>query len=102
MPSGGRRPGAGAPKGNRNRLRHGLASRYVQETLLPALAPYPDLHRWFLNFQRKARRNKKAQRGSSASIIETLIYISEFPADHPRRRFALQALNHKLERALSF
>ena len=32
MPSGGRRPGAGAPRGNRNRLRHGLASKYVQET----------------------------------------------------------------------
>ena len=79
MPSGGRRPGAGAPRGNRNRLRHGLASKYVQETLLPALVPYPDLHRWFLNFQRSARRNKKAQRGSSASIIETLIFISELP-----------------------
>ena len=102
MPSGGKRPGAGAPKGNRNRLRHGLASKRVQESLLPSLAPYPFLHRWFLNFQHKARRNKKAQRGSSASTIATLIAISELPADHPTRCSALQSLNQKCQRELSF
>ena len=98
MPSGGKRPGAGAPKGNRNRLRHGLASKRVQESLLPSLVPYPFLHRWFLNVQRKTRRSKKAQPGY---IIDTLIFISELPADHPRRRSALYDLNEKLERTLS-
>ncbi len=102
MPSGGRRHGAGAPKGNRNRLRHGLASRRVQESLLPSLTTYPFLHRWFLNFQRKAQRNKKAERGSSASIIATLIFISELPEDHPNRHSAFQSLNYKCERDLSF
>ncbi len=102
MPSGGKRPGAGAPIGNRNRLRHGLASKSVHESLLPSLAPYPFLHRWFLNFQRKVRRSRKVQPGSSAHVIETLIFISELPADHPRRRSALHGLDQWCERNLSF
>ena len=101
MPSGGKRPGAGAPIGNRNRLRHGLASKHVQESLLPSLVPYPFLHRWFLNFQRKVRRNRKVQPGSSAHVIETLIFISELPDDHPRRHSALYDLNRNFERTLS-
>ena len=101
MPSGGKRPGAGAPKGNRNRLRHGLASKRVQESLLPTLAPYPFLHRWFLNFQRKARRSKKVRLDSSTHLIETLIFISELPDDHPRRHSALYDLNRNFERTLS-
>ncbi len=47
MPHGGRRPGAGAPKGNLNGLKHGRNSRRFQE-LANALAEPPEAATLFL------------------------------------------------------
>ena len=42
MPRGGRRPGAGAPRGNHNALKHGFYSKRVQLAAL-MLAASPEL-----------------------------------------------------------
>ena len=98
MPRGGRRPGAGAPRGNRNRLRHGRKSKYVQENLIPALAPYPSLQQWFILVQRRAARKKKADPTFSAQAIQTVIALSELPPDNPMRLSYFQRFNDSLER----
>jgi len=38
MPKGGKRPGAGAPKGNLNNLRHGKRSKIVNQAIANALS----------------------------------------------------------------
>ena len=43
---GGRRPGAGAPKGNVNNLRHGLDSQTVLKAAM-IIATFPDVYRLF-------------------------------------------------------
>ena len=97
MSRGGRRPGAGAPRGNRNRLRHGRKSKYVQENLIPALASYPSLQQWFILVQRRAARKKKADPTFSAQAIQTIIALSELPPDNPMRLSYFQRLNDSLE-----
>lgn len=85
MPRGGKRPGAGAPRGNRNALRHGGYSRYVQQHLIPSLDPYPELQRWLIDYQRGQTRNKRGPRKSDTSLVNTLITILQLPPDHPAR-----------------
>ena len=98
MPRGGKRPGAGAPRGNRNRLRHGRKSRYVQESLIPALAPYPSLQQWFIGVQRRAARKNQADPAFSAQAIQTILALSELPSDNPMRHSHFQRINDSLER----
>ena len=98
MPIGGKRPGAGAPLGNRNRLRHGRKSRYVQETLIPGLAPYPSLQQWFIWNQRRASRKNNSNPAFSSGVIQTVLALSELPPDNPMRHFHFQRLNDSLER----
>ncbi len=43
---GGKRPGAGAPKGNLNALKHGLDSQTVFKAAL-VIVTFPDVHRLF-------------------------------------------------------
>ena len=44
---GGRRPGAGAPKGNLNHLKHGFESRTIARAAL-LISTFPDVRRLFL------------------------------------------------------
>jgi hypothetical protein len=59
MPRGGRRSGAGAPKGNTNALRHGLYSRRVAYSAL-VLAAVPEFRALFLAMQASERSPRRA------------------------------------------
>lgn len=83
MPRGGKRPGSGAPRGNRNALRHGGYSKYVQQQLIPYLDAFPELQRWLLDHQRKQTRNKRGPQKSNPSLVNALITILNLPPDHP-------------------
>ena len=85
MPKGGKRPGAGAPRGNRNALRHGGYSKYVQQRFIPSLDPFPELQDWLVDYQRRQTRTRRGSRKSDASLVNTLITIFQLPPDHPAR-----------------
>lgn len=56
---GGRRPGAGAPKGNLNGLRTGARSRQLKAVIL-ALMAVPQTRRFLLHFARMEQRRRLA------------------------------------------
>ena len=91
MPRGGRRPGAGAPRGNRNALKHGGHSRYVRQRFLPQLAEFPGLYRWFIGYQRRQMRMKDSGRDGNARILDTLNTLLRLPRNHPMKA-ALEAI----------
>ncbi len=57
MPRGGRRPGAGAPKGNLNALRNGLRSKQLR-LLIIALMAFPQTRDVLLHFSRLEQRRR--------------------------------------------
>ena len=57
MPRGGRRPGAGAPRGNLNALRTGARSKQVKTVML-ALLIVPETRRVLLHFRRMEERRR--------------------------------------------
>jgi hypothetical protein len=57
MPRGGKRPGAGAPKGNLNALRTGARSKQVKTVML-ALLIVPETRRVLLHFRRMEERRR--------------------------------------------
>ena len=65
---GGRRPGAGAPRGNLNSLKHGRNSRYHQK-LLATLITVPEVAEALV---RLAERRRKQQRKTEAAAAEAL------------------------------
>jgi len=74
MPRGGKRPGAGAPRGNLNALKHGLRSQQVRALSL-ALAQIP-LFRCYL--QRLARRRQQ----NSAAAVALAAWLRHLDALH--------------------
>ena len=70
MPRGGRRPGAGAPKGNLNAVKTGRYSKRLR-TVARALSSIPELSDFFLEFQRRQRRgNRRAARIAYRALLE--------------------------------
>lgn len=67
MPRGGRRPGAGAPRGNLNALKHGVHSNQLKALTL-ALAQLPVFRRYL---QRLAAR-RATQRRELATAVQVL------------------------------
>jgi len=59
MPRGGKRPGAGAPKGNLNALKHGLRSHQVRNLSL-TLAQIPLFRSYLQRLARRRRQNNAA------------------------------------------
>ena len=96
MPSGGKHPGAGAPKGNRNALRHGASYQYVQQELMPALAHFPELQRRFVRYQQRHVKTGLDTRVNTAKVLEILIAVLHLPSGHPLAS-TLEALNSTLE-----
>jgi hypothetical protein len=75
MPRGGRRPGAGAPKGNTNALKHGRSSN-LYARLIELLAQDPEalkIMREIADIQdrRKQRNLREAQRLLNAVVART-------------------------------
>jgi hypothetical protein len=69
---GGRRPGAGAPKGNTNALKHGRTSRRKAQLLEGAL-DIPEVRQTLIDFaNRERRRRKKAEEGYGVMMTRLL------------------------------
>ena len=58
MPRGGKRPGAGAPKGNLNALKHGRHSAQLQQ-LAVTLALLPHVRDTFIKVARRQSRQRR-------------------------------------------
>ena len=69
---GGRRRGAGAPKGNLNALKHGRNSRYQQD-LLAALVTVPAVTQALIKIaERKRKQQRKAEEGAALLLAQLL------------------------------
>ena len=72
MPRGGRRPGAGAPKGNLNALKHGRTS-VAYNLMVAALAEIPEIREMFIAFHRNQERRKRAARRTARDLFVRMI-----------------------------
>ena len=74
---GGRRPGAGAPKGNLNGFRHGRNSRRHKQ-MAEILAQIPEFQASLIAIARRRRqRERAAQAGAGALLAELLRRVGE-------------------------
>lgn len=74
---GGRRKGAGAPKGNLNNYRDGRYSSY-QRRITEIMADIPELHAAMIKIARRTRRRKQqAEVGASELMAEVFRRIGE-------------------------
>ena len=72
MPRGGRRPGAGAPAGNLNALKHGAHSAYIH-ALVQALAAHPTTREALIRLARRRRAQKREAERAAALLLSTLL-----------------------------
>ncbi len=72
---GGRRPGAGAPKGNLNALKHGENSRQIQQ-LAVALSVVPDARKALARLARRQRRQQARARTVAVTLLASLLRAS--------------------------
>jgi hypothetical protein len=78
---GGKRPGAGAPKGNLNAFRHGKNSRYHQQ-LAGFLAQVPAAQEAMVRLARRRRqREREVQSGAAELMAEICRRIGEAVLD---------------------
>ena len=69
---GGRRPGAGAPGGNLNALKHGRYSRY-QQAFIEALMQVPEARDIMIAISKRQRaQTRRAEQGGAALMSELL------------------------------
>jgi len=77
MPRGGRRPGAGAPRGNMNAFRHGKSSAQYQR-LLEILSADPEAIRLVeeiaLGDQARKKRNRREALATLDHVLERMGY----------------------------
>ena len=71
-PRGGRRPGAGAPRGNLNAMKHGETSRQMQH-LATALALVPGTRKALLRLMARQRRQQAQARTVATTILANLL-----------------------------
>src|SRR3970282_1701845 len=71
-PRGARRPGAGAPKGNLNAMKHGETSRQMQH-LATALALVPGTRKALLRLMARQRRQQARARTVATTILANLL-----------------------------
>ena len=74
MPRGGPRPGAGAPKGNLNALKHGLHSRQFRQ-LVEELAANPRLRAVLARFAQRAARRQTALAKEQAAALAVAAWL---------------------------
>ena len=72
---GGRRPGAGAPKGNLNALKHGENSRQLQQLAL-ALSLVPEARKALNRLARRQRRQQARARTVAVTLLANLLRAS--------------------------
>jgi len=69
---GGRRPGAGAPKGNLNALKHGANSRQLQQLAL-ALSLVPEARQGLARLVRRHRHREARARTVAVKLLANLL-----------------------------
>ncbi len=95
-PRGGRRPGAGAPKGNLNGLKHGLHSKQLAALGL-AFASNPKLQQALLTLaSRQQYKQRKAERVAAQIFAAMLKRGVEIKTEQQRR--ALNDLKDSIDR----
>ena len=72
MPRGGRRPGAGAPAGNLNALKHGAHSSYIH-ALVQALAAHPTTREALIRLARRRRAQKREAERAASLLLSALL-----------------------------
>ena len=98
MPRGGKRPGAGSPKGNLNALKHGRHSARARN-LSEALAQLPEVRAVLLAFQRQRNRDLRRARRTAHKLFSQLLAGLPVQPDPEINQVLeqLQAMNAKLE-----
>ncbi len=83
---GGRRPGAGAPKGNLNALKHGANSQQLQQLAI-ALSLVPDARKALARLVRRQRRQQSQDRTVAikllTNLLRTCLQTLQAGDDHP-------------------
>ena len=82
---GGRRPGAGAPKGNLNALKHGENSRQLQQLAL-ALSLVPDARKALNRLAKRQRRREARARTVAVTLLVNLLRASLLTLEGPSVR----------------
>lgn len=72
-PRGGPRPGAGAPKGNLNALKHGQRSEQLRD-LAQALAQVPHVRDLLIHFARRQARQRRQAERTAHSILSQFFW----------------------------
>ncbi len=72
MPRGGRRPGAGAPPGNMNALKHGRTSHFIRRLTI-ALAAYPATREALIRMARRQRAQTREAERTAALLLSNLL-----------------------------
>ena len=91
MPRGGRRPGAGAPKGNLNALRTGTRSKQLKAVIIALLA-IPETRRVLLHFSRMEQRRR-------ALLQDAVNHYARLLGLPSRERTITAARRHQIHRA---
>ncbi|MBI4312354.1 MAG: hypothetical protein HY681_11315 [Chloroflexi bacterium] len=77
MPRGGKRPGAGAPRGNTNAIKTGRYSKRFM-AVAKGLASVPEVNAFILDYRkRQLRQERKAARIAFKSLLNLLIDMPE-------------------------
>ena len=74
MPRGGRRPGAGAPRGNVNALTHGLHSRQLRQ-VVEELARSPSFRAVLARFGQLAAQQRTARKKEHAATVAVAAWL---------------------------
>ncbi|MCH7837644.1 MAG: hypothetical protein IIC26_03960 [Chloroflexi bacterium] len=74
MPRGGSRPGAGAPRGNVNALKHGLHSRQLRQAVAE-LARSPAFRAVLARFAQRAAQQRTAYQKEQAAALAVAVWL---------------------------
>jgi len=72
MPRGGKRPGAGAPKGNMNGLKHGRYSKQ-HKRLAEMIAADPECQKLLLDIAKRNRKAQARQRDRAIRLVNQIV-----------------------------
>ena len=88
MSRGGSRPGAGAPRGNVNALKHGLHSRQLRQAVAE-LARSPAFRAVLARFAQRAARQRSAYRKEQAAALAVAVWLRYTGVLSPSKGHAL-------------
>ena len=103
MSRGGSRPGAGAPRGNVNALKHGLHSRQLRQAVAE-LARSPAFRAVLARFAQRAARQRAAYQKEQAAALAVAVwlrYTHALDQGHPWPGPALPPLTKRAVRLLA-